>query len=258
LSSALAILISKKLPSEAIAVQKPSYVTYTFTGSQKGQLSTVTLLESRSLLFASGTTGLRTWEAALHLASYLVAEGRSHIQGKRVLELGAGTGLLSILCARWLGAEHVIATDGDDGVVEALGTNFFLNGIQDSDSIIARSLWWGQALDEGEGGEQERTDLVLGADITYDVSSLPPLISTLRELLGSNRGLEVLVGVAIRNPETYAAFLKACEQNMFDVLEIDFPSPPMEFQMGPFYSTITPFRIVRITSSAIMKDPFGL
>jgi hypothetical protein len=48
------------------------------------------------------------------------------------------------------------------------------------------------------------------------------------------------------------------EQNMFDVLEIDFPSPPMEFQMGPFYSTITPFRIVRITSSAIMKDPFGL
>jgi predicted nicotinamide N-methyase len=153
------------LPSEAVAAQKPSYATYAFTGSPTGQVPVITLLESRSLLFASGTTGLRTWEAALHLASYLVARGVSHIQGKRVLELGAGTGLLSILCAHWLGAEHVIATDGDDGVVEALGTNFFLNSIQNTDNIIARSLRWGRALDEGEGDEQEKIDLVIGADI---------------------------------------------------------------------------------------------
>jgi predicted nicotinamide N-methyase len=127
---------------------------------------------------------LRTWEAALYLSSYLSSRGSGHIQGKRVLELGAGTGILSILCARWLGAEHVTATDGDDSVVETLGTNFFLNGIHDTNRIIARSLWWGRALDEGEGGEHERIDLIIGADIvslTCDSSSLSSQYDSLSE-----------------------------------------------------------------------------
>jgi len=73
--------------------------------------------------------------------------------------------MLSILCARWLEAEHVAATDGNDGVVEALETNLFLNGLQDSERISSRSLKWGRALDEGESGEQSVVDVVIGADI---------------------------------------------------------------------------------------------
>jgi predicted O-methyltransferase YrrM len=172
LSSALAGLMSKKLPSEAVAVQQPSYVTYAFSGLPADQSPTVTLLESRSVLFSSGTTGLRTWEAGLYLASYLATQGRTYIQGKRILELGAGTGLLSILCSRFLAAKHVTATDGDDGVVEALATNFFLNSIQDNGKILARSLRWGRALDEGESGKQEPIDVVIGADIVSRVGDV--------------------------------------------------------------------------------------
>lgn len=157
--------MTKKLPSEAQAVQQPSYVTYNFSIGSK-QVPSITLLESRSLISNSGGTGFRTWEAGLHLGSYLASdEGAALIRGKRVLELGSGTGLLSILCARWLGCAHVAATDGDDRVVEALENNFFLNGLQQSDRIDARLLKWGRALEEDEGGKQREVDVVIGADV---------------------------------------------------------------------------------------------
>lgn len=159
--------MTKKLPSEAQAAQQPSYVTYNFsTESESKPTPSVTLLESRSLLSTSGGTGFRTWEAALHLGSYLASdEGTAFVCGKHVLELGSGTGILSILCARWLGCNHVTATDGDDRVVEALDSNIFLNGLQQNDRIDARLLKWGQALEENESGVQRKVDLVIGADV---------------------------------------------------------------------------------------------
>lgn len=157
--------MTKKLPSEAQAVQQPSYVTYNFS-TASNQVPFVTLLESRSLISTSGGTGFRTWEAALHLGAYLSTdEGTAFVRGKRVLELGSGTGMLSILCARWLGCIKVTATDGDDRVVEALDNSIFLNGLQQSGLIAARLLKWGRALDEDEGGMQQEFDIVIGADV---------------------------------------------------------------------------------------------
>ena len=166
--------MTKKLPSEAQAVQQPSYVTYNLSTASR-QIPSVTLLESRSLLSTSGGTGFRTWEAALHLASYLASdEGTALVDGKRVLELGSGTGMLSILCAKCLGSAHVTATDGDDRVVEALESNFFLNGLQQSDRIDARLLKWGRAMEEDEGGKQKEVEIVIGADVvSYSIKEFP-------------------------------------------------------------------------------------
>lgn len=157
--------MSQKLPSEIIAAQQPSYVTYSFPMPKQTVTPTVTLLESRSVIASSGTTGRRTWEAALHLSKYLSDAGASKVTGKKILELGAGTGLVSILCARWLGAQHVTATDGADEVAEDLQKNIFLNGLEGSDKIYAKDLLWGRALEEDEGGQPHEYDVVLGADI---------------------------------------------------------------------------------------------
>jgi predicted nicotinamide N-methyase len=164
--------MTKKLPSEAQAVQQPAYVTYNFSTASK-ELPSVTLLESRSLLSTSGGTGFRTWEAALHLGSYLASdEGTALVHRKRVLELGSGTGMISILCAQCLGCAHVTATDGDDRVIEALENNFFLNGLQQSDRIGARILKWGRAIEEDEGGKQKDVDIVIGADVvSYSIKA---------------------------------------------------------------------------------------
>ena len=70
--SLLPVLLSAPLPSEAASVQQKHYVTYSLSLLDHGlgesdEAPSITLLENRSLISAGGTTGLRTWEAALHL-----------------------------------------------------------------------------------------------------------------------------------------------------------------------------------------------
>ena len=64
-------------------------------------------------------SGQRLWEGSLLLCAYLVqactkrGKEKLDLKGKAVLELGAGTGLVSML-AHSLGAAPVVMTDGDD------------------------------------------------------------------------------------------------------------------------------------------------
>lgn len=246
LMAALSVLLALPLPSEIMAAQQKSYVTY--TPSHLDASAQITLLESRDLISASGTTGLRTWEAALHLGQFLSADP-SFIQGKNILELGAGTGYISILCAKFLTSGLVIASDGSDYVVETLPENFFLNGLQDSEKIRAMDVKWGHAL---VGTEDELwngglpIDVVLGADVTYDKSVIPALVGTLEELAGMFPHVMIIITATERNRETFLTFMEACEKRRFSVEEIDFGLPRRQDQRGPFYSDQVPIRICRI------------
>lgn len=172
--SHLSMLMASNLPTEATAVQQKSYVTFTCLPSDSmvyddgAEEPTIILLERRHLISGSLTTGFRTWEAALHLGSYLLTStGRNAVSGKSVLELGAGTGFLSIIAARHLGAERVTTTDGDEGVVEALKENIALNNLDES-KILTSVLRWGGDL-KGTWVEKDCNawpyDVVIGADI---------------------------------------------------------------------------------------------
>jgi len=170
LMSCLADLMFAPLPDETTAAQQKNWVTYTLVPSTPASLSpesVVKLLENKCTISGAGTTGLRTWEAAIHLASYLISpEASPLVRGKRILELGAGTGLLALMCAGYLGAKQVIATDGDEGVVEALKENATCNHLVADMSF--RRLWWGRAI-KGTWLEEEFVpgvcDLVVGADV---------------------------------------------------------------------------------------------
>ncbi len=169
----LSYLIAADLPSEATAVQQKSYVTFSclppsITDSTLPDPEPkITLLERRHLISGSTTTGFRTWEAALHLGSFLLSHPEI-IRGQNVFELGAGTGFVSILAAKHLGAKHATSTDGDEGVVEALKENLFLNELEDDKKVNASVLRWGRGL-RGTWVEEEfeewPCDVVLGADI---------------------------------------------------------------------------------------------
>jgi hypothetical protein len=169
LTSKLTDILSTPTPDEYTSAQRRSYVTYSFPDLRNVEPCSITLLESRSIISSSRTTGLRTWEATLHLSRFLCnPEGSQFVQGKRVLELGAGTGLVSLLCAKYLAAEKVIATDGSQEVVAALEENIFLNGLDTIPKIQSRMFRWGMAPDDME------VDIVIGADI---VSHFPKLTS---------------------------------------------------------------------------------
>ncbi|KAI4653007.1 uncharacterized protein J4E78_007836 [Alternaria triticimaculans] len=267
---AMTILLVADLPSEADAAQQKAFVTYSYPhhsiDDSVTHERTVTLLEARSVISSSGTTGLRTWEAALLLGSHLASEaGRPFVSGKRLFELGAGTGMLSILCAKHLGATGVVATDGDEAVVDAIRTNLFLNGLDVDDTsriqVRTAALRWGHPIDAATFPEDygmSVPDVVVGADVTYDKSVIPRLVSTLGEFFYLNPALEALISATIRNEETFETFLNACRRNRFSFEQVDCPPVPEHQQKGPFYPTSTPIQLWRVTRGRYMDDAFSV
>jgi predicted nicotinamide N-methyase len=250
----LSLLLSSSIPSETISAQQRSCVTYTLSSLDSGEHDppSISLLESRNLVAAAGTTGLRTWESALHLGEYLCANSQSLVHGRSILELGAGTAYVSILCARHLRASNVIATDGSEDVVASLTDNFLLNGLQDGAIIQGKELKWGQPLvSDGrpECNGDRRVDLVLGADITFDESANAALVSTFRDIFDLSPDVKFILAAPVRNPKTFDLFLEACRRNGYKLEEIEFGTKTAKLQTGPFYADKVPIRLCLIIKS---------
>lgn len=163
----LSELLASPFPSESVSAQRKTYVTYSFPSLKDplGEESQITLLESRSLILSSGTTGFRTWEAALHLATFLATRnGQCFVRNRVVKELGAGTGFLSILCAKHFEVQSILATDGSPAITEDIIANSALNGLEHAPNIQAKVYQWGQSL-PAEEREGLAPDTLLGADI---------------------------------------------------------------------------------------------
>lgn len=166
----LASMLASSSPDESTMAQQKAHVSYTLPlPLDAPHPEEVTLLESRSLISSTGTTGLRTWEGALHLAHYLMSDaGKPWVQSRTILELGAGTGLVSLVCAKHLGARRVMATDGGKGVVEDMETNFRTSGLEPPGDIRSSVLRWGWKLSDDlfdQSSDVKSFDVVLGADI---------------------------------------------------------------------------------------------
>ncbi|KAB5525646.1 hypothetical protein GE09DRAFT_1229435 [Coniochaeta sp. 2T2.1] len=260
LVTALAELLSVPLPSELTAAQQKCYVTYHQSllgpgSGPSGEDPHITLLESRFLLSAAGITGFRTWEASLHLGQYLCANP-AIARGRRILDLGAGTGYLSILCAKYLGAEHVVASDGSEDVINNLPDSLFLNGLQSSDKVLPMELKWGHALVgtvERDWNGGRRVDVVLGADVTYDPDWHPALIATLRELSDLYPNAEIIIAATNRNQKTFEGFIEKCQRAGYEVNDIDFPTARAEDQMGPFYADWPPIHLSRLARRTLSE-----
>ena len=249
--NSLSSLVSVPVPSELESAQQKTFVTYTVSSfpSTSEVLPTITLYESRNLIAAAGTTGLRTWEAALHLGDYLCVHG-GLVKGKSILELGAGTGYVSILCSKYLGTSHVLSTDGSEDVVTGLSTNFYLNGLQYDATIEAKELKWGHALlgsEHPQWNAGRRVDIVLGADLTYDGLGSLALVSTFGELFNLYPEVQIIIAATVRNPTTFGRFLEMCRGKKYRVDDIEFDIKAENDQEGPFYSDKVPIQLCMIT-----------
>ncbi|KAF3760470.1 hypothetical protein M406DRAFT_267193 [Cryphonectria parasitica EP155] len=252
-------LMSMPRTSELDEAQQRCIVSYRLSLLQTPVM--IDILENRSLIAASGTTGLRTWEAALHLGQYLCVN--SHlIQGNRVLELGAGTGYLSIVCAKHLGAAHVTASDGSEKVIDNLTDNLTLNDIHWSYNVSAESavtprlLEWGHALvgtEEAVWNGGREIDVIIGSDITYDQRAHTPLIATLRDLLDLFPSAVIIIAIKQRNVATLTAFQESCSRNQLNVETLNFTLKEVhdvsqrQEVLTPFYSSSAPICIFHIS-----------
>ncbi|XP_054653656.1 protein-lysine methyltransferase METTL21D isoform X1 [Dunckerocampus dactyliophorus] len=132
-----------------------------------------------------GDVGCVVWDAAIVLAKYLETKvfhdpssGVNLWAGRRVVELGAGTGLVGLMAAT-LGA-HVSVTDLDD-LQSLLKVNIQDNQtLISSGSITAKVLKWGEDVSDF----LPFPNYVLMADCIYYEQSIAPLVETLKLLAG--------------------------------------------------------------------------
>ena len=248
----LGYLSTIQQPSGPDFAQQKTIVTYTVP-SPLGDTNapTIKVSESRFLLGAGSNVGLRTWESCLRLGSYLVLQNKALVEGKRVIELGTGTGLLSILCAKCLGASHVLATDGAAHVVEGTRRNIELNYDTEQSLIRAETLDWTDLseLDDilrDRKGELPEYDLILGSDITYNLDYFVPLVEILDVLVHKFPKIDIIISAAVRNINTWNKFVETCAQKSFEIQEIEFSCPDSQMQTGFFHNIAMEIRLVRI------------
>lgn len=211
----------------------------------------VSIKETPRLISGSGTTGLRTWEAALYLATYLSSQ--SHLRDKTVLELGAGTGLvgLSLLMSPHVQLKQMIFTDGDSQLLDNLGPTLELNGVERSNFACQRLLWGTTDSTNSEAYIQPITpqvDYVIGADITYDALVVSKLCNTISDFfrLGTTTAI---IAATVRNPDTIRAWEAQCtawfSADRWEVIDSCFE--PANLQGFIWYPPSTPeIRIYRI------------
>ena len=103
----------------------------------------------------------RLWPSSLLLCSWL-ALNRSSISGRRVLDLGSGSGICGLLAAR-LGAEYVVLQDvpgeGETGRVQR--ELFEANGLSAYGQL---GMWWGDIPPDPIGP----IDLIISSDTFYE------------------------------------------------------------------------------------------
>lgn len=107
--------------------------------------------------------GVALWPASIALAHEIIARA-DEFRGRRVLELGAGTGLPGIVAAS-LGA-HVAQTDRQQVALRLCRTNAERNGVATVEHRLADWCDW---------QDTERYDWIIGADILYSDAMHPHL-----------------------------------------------------------------------------------
>jgi len=243
----------------AIEASQPEIITYILPEPFETRNPPRILIEEAPNLLAAGSNvGLRTWEASLHLAQYLHSHP-SLVQGRSVIELGAGMGLLSILAAGPLGARHVLATDGLPYVVEHMEKNIHRNErtvLNPRCTVETKVLDWAdsepQSLEDTlspRDGDLPRYDLILGADITYNPEIAPVLAQLLKVLMVdvfAENGIEALISATVRNKRTSNVFRDACGEWGLVVEEMEFTCPSVREQKGFFHEQAFPIEIMRI------------
>lgn len=151
------------------------------------------------------------WASGLAVARYL-AEHPHWVQGKRVLDFGAGSGIAGIAAAR-AGALEVVACDLDPLALQACQANAVLNGV----TLGYSSDFFAEA---------DRFDLILVADVLYDRANLPLLDAFL------GRGRQALVADSRVRDFSHPLYRQL---GVLDALTLPDLAEPHEFRRVSLY-----------------------
>ncbi|KAK2994491.1 hypothetical protein RJ640_026729 [Escallonia rubra] len=192
--------------------------------------------QSPSSLGTPGVTGAVMWDSGVVLGKFLeyaVEVGMIGLQGKKVVELGSGCGLVGCIAAL-LGAQ-IILTDMPDRL-RLLKKNIEANLYGDlRGSAIVNELVWGDDPDPELCNPLP--DYVLGSDVIYSEGAVMDLLTTLVQLCGTHTTI-ILAG-ELRNgmsfyfsSSMYIQRSKDCVRVADAILEYFLEAAMKEFSVG--------------------------
>lgn len=169
-------------------------------------------------------SGSLIWDAGRVLSEYLT-DNMSQVSGKRILELGAGTGVVGLTAAS-LGATDVILTDKPE-LMPLIEQNIKANGV--ATNARAMPLVWGDDVTTAGDDNLLMADIVCGSDLLYAPDSFGFLLDTLLQVC---QPVHTQVWFAYPNRFTEEIFFEQAIEH-FDELE-----PPLEIDSGIFLSRL--------------------
>ena len=213
----------------------------------------VSLVE-KSDLICDGTTGLRTWQAGKFLFEWMSnnIHDSHRINNKSILELGSGVGYtgLCIFKDKKIAPRCVTLTDHHSSVLDTLCQNAIANvcKTQNTDQsknensqfvvtkaiefpkrfitsdglnkriLIIDCLDWEHFDAEESNSHMNACDIVIGADIVFDVSVIPHLIHVIIRFLKDLGTEKVILANCIRNEETDTFFMNELSKQNVDII----------------------------------------
>lgn len=157
--------------------------------------------------FVENDVGFKTWGAAYLLAKRLNSET---LRGKRVLEIGSGTGLAGIYASRFT---HVVLSDYLDRCLDNLRHNAKVN---EADVKVHKLDWEEIAnghLSAFARNHAKSFDVIIASDIVYEIAHIQWIHATLKHFLAPDG--KALFESPLRPTHTkdITAFEKAMERD---------------------------------------------
>ncbi|KAI1381055.1 putative methyltransferase-domain-containing protein [Hypoxylon crocopeplum] len=179
----------------------------------------------------SSGCGGQTWPAGMVLAKHMLRYHRDDLRESRILELGAGGGLVGLAVARGCAVENPLIITDQVEMYALMKHNINLNHLESQ--AKAEILNWGEPL------PQEITafkpDVILAADCVYFEPAFPLLLATLSDLLKLCPSATIYFCFKKRRRADMQFLKKA--QKMFKVTEIVDEDRPMFSREGLFLYT---------------------
>ncbi|KAK4249306.1 protein-lysine methyltransferase METTL21D [Corynascus novoguineensis] len=178
--------------------------------------------------------GGQLWPAGMVLAKHMLRYHRDRLQSARILELGAGGGVVGLTVAKGCASlDHPLYITDMVEMESLMQQNISLNGLDDR--VQVRVLNWGEPL------SQEvldlKPDIILAADCVYFEPAFPLLLQTLQDLLAVEPSATIFFCFKKRR-RADMQFLKAARKT-FNVIEIEDEDRPIFSRDGLFLYTFT-------------------
>ena len=145
-------------------------------------------------------------------AKFVATDGVEMLKGKRMLEVGCGNGLISLIAAR-AGATEVVATDADHDEEQLARTNaaeFEERGVMSS-----QRLRWGAKFAEESplASRKGEFDVVFGCEVCHLPQFLDDLVATVDYFLSSD-GFALFLNMSVSSLTTQSKAREVWEKSL--------------------------------------------